>query len=364
MNVPFVSFHPMEDELHDEFTSAFERVLNNSWYIDGKEDEAFEKSFASFCGVKYCVGVGNGMDALTLILKGLGIGEGDEVILPANTYIATAFAVTQAGAKPVLVDPDVNTFNLDPSLIEEAITENTKAIMPVHLYGQACEMDSIMEIAKKYGLKVIEDCAQAHGASYKGRKVGTFGIAAGFSFYPGKNLGAFGDAGAIITNDEALAIKVRALRNYGSDYKYHHIYQGVNSRLDELQAAILSVKLPHLNRMNEERRRIAQAYSEGIRNEMIILPYVSANCVPVWHIYGIRCENREDLEKYLHQKGIGTNKHYPIPIHLQECYRDLGYGRGNFPMAEKISKTELSIPLYYGMKDEEIQYVIDALNQF
>lgn len=364
MKVPFVSFRPMENELHEEFTNVFERVLNNSWYIEGKEDEAFENAFAAFCGTKYCVGVGNGLDALTLILKGLGIGEGDEVILPANTYIATAFAVTQAGARPVLVDADIRTFNLDSAMIEAALTPRTKAIMPVHLYGQSCDMDPIMAIAEKYDLKVVEDCAQAHGATYKGRKVGTFGNAAGFSFYPGKNLGAFGDAGAIVTNDEDLAVKVRALRNYGSDYKYHHIYQGCNSRLDELQAAILAVKLPRLERMNEERRRIAQMYSDGIKNPKIKLPYVREYCVPVWHIYGVRCDERDALEEYLCQKEIGTNKHYPIPIHLQECYKNLGIPRGALPVAEEISQTELSLPMFYGMKDDEIQYVIDALNSF
>ncbi len=364
MKIPFVTFFPMEKELDKELRGAFDRVFTRSWYIGGVEDEAFEKAFAEYCGAKYCVGVGNGLDALMLALKAMGIGEGDEVIVPSNTYIATALAVTYVGAKPVFVEPNINTFNIDPELIETAITERTKAIMPVHLYGQACDMDPIIAVAKKYGLKVVEDCAQAHGATYKGRKVGTFGDAAGFSFYPGKNLGALGDAGAIVTNDKELADMIRALGNYGSDYKYHHIYKGNNSRLDELQAALLAAKLPHLERMNVERRRIAEKYSTRIKNDKVVLPYVPEDMIPVWHIYGIRCKDRDALEKHLDEKGIGTNKHYPIPMHMQECYRDLGIAEGSLPIAEEISATELSIPMYYGMTDEEIQYVIDAINEF
>ena len=364
MKVPFVSFRPMEKELNEDLRGAFERVFDRSWYIDGEEDAAFEKAFAEYVGTDYCVGVGNGLDALMLALKALGIGAGDEVIVPSNTYIATALAVTYVGAKPVLVEPRLETFNLDPDRIEEAVTERTKAIMPVHLYGQACDMDPIMEIAHKYKLKVIEDCAQAHGAAYKGRKIGTFGDAAGFSFYPGKNLGALGDAGATVTNDRAVADKIRALGNYGSDYKYHHIDQGHNSRLDEIQAAFLSAKLPLLEKMNKERRRIADRYLTEIVNNKVTLPFVREDCVPVWHIFGIRCQEREALEKYLSEKGISTNKHYPIPIHLQECYKDLGYKEGDFPIAEEISRTELSIPMYYGMTDEEISFVIDAINAF
>ena len=364
MNIPFVTFKPMEAELDKELRDAFNRVFTRSWYIEGVEDEDFEKAFAEYCDSKYCVGVGNGLDALFLALKGLGIKEGDEVIVPSNTYIATALAVTYVGATPVFVEPDIRTFNIDPSRIEEAITEKTKAIMPVHLYGQPCDMDPIMEIAKKYGLFVVEDCAQAHGATYKGKVIGSFGDAAGFSFYPGKNLGALGDAGATVTNDEGLANKVRALGNYGSDYKYHHIYKGNNSRLDELQAAFLAAKLPHLNRMNEERRRIAQKYIDGIKNEEVILPYIPEYANPVWHIFGIRCKRRDELEKFLNDAGIGTNKHYPIPMHLQECYKDLGFKEGDFPIAEEISATELSLPMYYGMTDEEVHYVIDRVNEF
>ncbi len=364
MKIPFVSFLPMEHELDKDLKKAFDRVYTRSWYIKGIEDEVFEKAFAEYCDNKYCVGVGNGLDALMLALKALDIGKGDDVIVPSNTYIATALAVTYVGATPVFVEPDIRTFNIDPSRIEEAITDKTKAIMPVHLYGQACDMDPIVEIARRRNLYVVEDCAQAHGATYKGKVVGSFGDAAGFSFYPGKNLGALGDAGAIVTNNKELADKIRALGNYGSDYKYHHIYKGNNSRLDELQAAFLAAKLPHLHKMNEERRKIARRYMNEIKNPEVVLPYVPENMVPVWHIFGIRCGRRDELEKFLNVAGIGTNKHYPIPMHLQECYKDLGFMEGDFPIAEEISATELSLPMYYGMTDEETQYVIDKVNEF
>ncbi len=364
MKIPFVSFLPMEKELNDELRFAFERVFKRSWYIEGVEDEQFEKSFAEYCGLKYCVGVGNGLDALMLIIKALGIGEGDEIIVPSNTYIATALAVTYVGAKPIFVEPKIETFNINPALIEACITDKTRAIMPVHLYGQACDMDPIMDIAKKYDLKIIEDCAQAHGAMYKGKKVGTFGEAAGFSFYPGKNLGALGDAGAVVTNDKDIADKVRIMGNYGSDYKYHHIMKGNNSRLDELQAAFLMAKLPHLEKMNVERRRIADRYLNEINNPNIVLPTVENENTPVWHIFGIRCKERDSLENYLRDAGIGTNKHYPIPMHLQKCYKELGFKVGDFPIAEEISKTELSIPMYYGLSNEEISYVIKKINEF
>ena len=364
MKIPFVSFKPMEKELDKELREAFERVYTNSWYIEGREDENFEKAFAEFCNTAYCVGVGNGLDSLMLSLKALGIGQGDEVIVPSNTYIATALAVTYVGATPVFVEPILETYNIDPDRIEEKITDRTKAIMPVHLYGQPADMNPIMEIAKKHGLYVVEDCAQAHGAKYKGEVIGSFGDAAGFSFYPGKNLGALGDGGAAVTNDKELAERIRALGNYGSDYKYHHIYQGNNSRLDELQAAFLLAKLPELNRMNARRREIAKQYMEGIVNPAVILPVIIDDVEPVWHIFAIRCAERDILAQYLADKGIGTNKHYPIPIHLQKCYEDLGILEGSLPIAEEISRTELSIPMYYGMTDEEVQYVIDAINEY
>ena len=364
MIVPFVSFLPMERELDNELRAAFERVFKSSWYIEGKEDIAFEKAFAEYCECKFCIGVGNGLDALMLALKALGIGKGDEVIVPSNTYIATALAVTYVGATPVFVEPRIDTYCIDPDRIEAAVSENTKAIIPVHLYGQPCDMDSIIEIAKAHKLNVVEDCAQAHGATYKGKKIGSFGDVAGFSFYPGKNLGALGDAGAVVTNDEGLADKIRTLGNYGSDYKYHHIYKGNNSRLDELQAAFLAAKLPLLDKFNVERRRIANRYLSEITNDRIILPVINDDVVPVWHVFGIRCSIRTALEQHLYNLGIGTNKHYPIPMHLQDCYKDLGFEQGDFPIAEEISNTELSIPMYYGMTDDEITYVINSINSF
>ena len=364
MNIPFVSFKPMERELDADLRAAFERVYQRSWYIEGEEDAAFEKAFADYCGVEHCIGCGNGLDALMLALKALGVGAGDEVLVPSNTYIATALAVTYTGATPVFVEPDIRTYNIDPMRLEAALTERTKAVMPVHLYGQSCDMGPIMAFAKKHGLYVVEDCAQAHGATYNRKKIGTFGDAAGFSFYPGKNLGALGDAGATVTNNKTLADKIRALGNYGSDYKYHHVYQGNNSRLDELQAAFLSAKLPHLERMNAERRRIADRYLAEVHNEQIVLPYVLPGTEPVWHIFAVRCQKRDELTAYLAEKGISTNKHYPIPIHLQGAYASLHIPQGALPIAEEISATQLSLPMYYGMTDNEVSYVIDALNAF
>ena len=364
MNIPFVSFKPMERELDADLRAAFERVYQRSWYIEGEEDAAFEKAFADYCGVEHCIGCGNGLDALMLALKALGVGAGDEVLVPSNTYIATALAVTYTGATPVFVEPDIRTYNIDPMRLEAALTERTKAVMPVHLYGQSCDMGPIMAFAKKHGLYVVEDCAQAHGATYNGKKIGTFADAAGFSFYPGKNLGALGDAGATVTNNKTLADKIRALGNYGSDYKYHHVYQGNNSRLDELQAAFLSAKLPHLERMNAERRRIADRYLAEVHNEQIVLPYVLPGTEPVWHIFAVRCQKRDELTAYLAEKGISTNKHYPIPIHLQGAYASLHIPQGALPIAEEISATQLSLPMYYGMTDNEVGYVIDALNGF
>ena len=364
MKIPFVSFRPLEQELNVELRNAFNRVFERSWYIDGIEDKAFEEAFAKYCGTDYCVGCGNGLDALMLTLKALDIKEDDEVIVPSNTYIATALAVTYVGATPIFVEPDIRTFNINPNLIEEKITNKTKAIMPVHLYVQACDMDPIVEIAKKHKLYIIEDCAQAHGATYKGKKVGTFGVAAGFSFYPGKNLGALGDAGATVTNNKELAQKLKALGNYGSDYKYHHIYKGTNSRLDELQAAFLAAKLPLMDKVNADRRRIANRYLNEIKNPEVILPFVMEECEHVWHVFAIRSQKREELSLYLEQNEIGTNKHYPIPMHLQECYKDLGIKKGELPIAQEISATELSLPLYYGMTDEEITYVVERINAF
>lgn len=364
MKVPFVSLRPLEEELNEGLINSFRRVLSKSNYIMGEELSSFEEHFARYCGVGCCVGCGNGLDALTLGLKAFGIGPGDEVIVPSNTYIATALAVTYAGATPVFVEPELSTYNIDPDLIENAITANTKAIMPVHLYGLPAKMDAVTAIAKKYNLRVVEDCAQAHGAKYNGRTVGSFGDAAGFSFYPGKNLGALGDAGAFVTNDKSLAEKVRALGNYGSDYKYHHVFQGVNSRLDEMQAAFLDLKLSSLDVVNRERRRLAQNYLDGLQNPFVSLPEIFADTEPVWHVFAVRCDRRDELSEYLLDRGIQTNRHYPIPMHLQGAYSSLGYKRGDFPLAETISATQLSLPIYYGMTEEQQQYVVDAVNAF
>ncbi|MBA7497329.1 dTDP-3-amino-3,6-dideoxy-alpha-D-galactopyranose transaminase [subsurface metagenome] len=352
-----VDFSHVTRRINKELKEATNRVIDNNWYILGKEVEEFESEFANYLGVKYCIGVGNGLEALHIILRAYDIVEGDEIIIPSNTYIATALAISYAGATPIMVEPDERTYNINPDLIEEKITEKTKAIMPVHLYGQACDMDHINEVAKKYNLKVIEDSAQAHGATYKGRKCGTLGDASGFSFYPTKNLGALGDAGAVTTNDKELAEKVRALRNYGSEKHYYNRYMGFNSRLDEMQAAILRVKLRHLEKFNEERKKIAQRYLNGLQNTNLILPYVPEWAEPVWHQFVIRSKKRDELQKYLKSKGIGTLIHYPLPIHLQEAYNHLGYKKGDFPIAEKMANEVLSLPMWVGLKKEEIEII-------
>jgi len=365
MKVPFATFVPMHNEIRKDLDTAYNQVLDRSYFIQGEECTKFEEEFAAYCGAKYCIGVATGLDALWLVLKAMGIGKGDEVLVPSNTYIATALAVSFVGATPVFVEPTIETYNIDVNKIEEKINENTKAIIAVHLQGRATDMDTVNAIAKKHNLKVIEDAAQAHGTKYKGRKVGTLGDAAGFSFYPGKNLGALGDGGCVVTNDKELADKVRALGNYGSDYKYHHIYQGTNSRLDEMQAAFLRVKLPHLDKWNADRKRIAEKYLKGITNPLIKLPLASTDEYEhIYHVFVIRCDKRDELEKYLNDKCIGTVKHYPIPMHLQEAYKELGLKQGDLPIAEEISNTVLSMPMYYGMTDEEVEYVISVINIF
>ena len=365
MKVPFATFKPMHDEIRKELDSAYHRVIDSSYFIQGKECEKFEKEFAQYCDAKYCIGVATGLDALYLILKALNIKKGDEVIIPSNTFIATALAVSYCGATPVFVEPLIETYNINTALIEEKITERTKAIIPVHLQGRPADMDEINKIAKKYNLYVIEDAAQAHGANYKGRRVGSLSDAAGFSFYPGKNLGALGDGGAVVTNNKEIADKVRALGNYGSDYKYHHIYKGTNSRLDEIQAAFLRCKLPHLDKWNSERQKIAKKYFDGITNPLITLPLqVDEDYDHIYHVFVIRCDRRDELESYLNKNGIGTVKHYPIPMHLQLAYQDLNIQEGSLPIAEEISRTVLSIPMYYGMSNDEIEYVIKLLNEF
>lgn len=364
MNIPFVSLDIIHNEIEEEVFLKFKEVYRKNKYIQDTETTKFEEEFACYCKSKYCIGCGNGLDALYLILKSYGIGEGDEVLVPSNTFIATALAVSYTGAIPVFIEPIIKTYNINPDIIEEKINKRTKAIIAVHLYGQPADMDEINEVANRHGIKVIEDAAQAHGALYKGRRVGSLGDAAAFSFYPGKNLGAFGDGGAIVTNDEELAQKVRMLGNYGSIVKYNHVYKGNNSRLDEMQAAFLRIKLKKLDRWNEERRRLAKIYMDGIINKGIKLPYVKDNRQPVWHIFAVRCDERERLEAELKRNGIGTNKHYPIPMHLQGAYNDLGILKGELPIAEEISETELSLPMYNGLREEEIYQVIDIINDF
>ena len=362
MNIKYTDFERMHAPIANELANCYKEVYESQWFIQGKKLEQFESEFADYCGAKYCVGVGNGLDALRLILQAYNIGEGDEVIVPANTFIATVLAISYEGATPVFVEPDAETLLLDPKLIEEKITDKTKAIMVVHLYGRIAAMNEIMEIANKYGLKVFEDAAQAHGAELDGIKAGNWGDAGAFSFYPGKNLGALGDGGAVTTNNKEIADKVRALGSYGSRIKYKHEYKGINSRLDEIQAAFLSVKLGKLDEWTQERQRIAERYYAGIHNKKVILPEYAEN--NVYHIFPVFCDHRDELQTYLRAKGVFTLIHYPTAIHLQEAYRDLNMGEGTFPITEKICATELSIPLYPGMTDEEIEYVITCLNEF
>lgn len=365
LKVPFVDFSAMHNEIRKDLDAAYSKVLNKNIYIQGEECHLFEQEFAKYCDAKYCVGVATGLDALYLILKAVGIGNGDEVIVPSNTFIATALAVSYVGATPVFVEPTIETFNIDVNKIKEKITPKTKAIIAVHLQGRSADMDKINAIARKYNLYVFEDAAQAHGTLYKGKKVGGLSDAAGFSFYPGKNLGALGDGGCVVTNNKEIADKVRALSNYGSDYKYHHIYKGTNSRLDELQAAFLRVKLPHLDKWNEDRRKTAQKYFNGIKNPQIKLPMqTSEEYTHIYHVFVIRCNKRDELEKYLYENGIGTVKHYPVPMHLQAAYKDLGIAKGMLPIAEEISSTVLSLPMFYRMTEEQVDYVIKVINQF
>ncbi|MBR1684203.1 MAG: DegT/DnrJ/EryC1/StrS family aminotransferase [Clostridia bacterium] len=362
MQVPYSDFHVMHDSIRDDLNAAYEKVMDSEWFIQGKQDTAFEEAFASFLGVRHCIGVGNGLDALRLILLALGIGRGDEVLVPANTFIASALAISYVGATPVLVDPDPETALITPEESEKHITSKTKAIMVVQLYGRVADMEGFQALAQAHHLALIEDAAQAHGAERSGRKAGSFGIAAGFSFYPGKNLGALGDGGAVVTDDDVLAQRVRALSNYGATVKYHHDELGVNSHLDELQAAFLSAKLPHLPAWTEERRRLGARYEKEITSgKLRLLRHDPGN---VYHIFPVFCEDRDALQRYLEDQGIHTLIHYPIPIHLQKAYQSLGHRIGDFPAAESLAASELSIPLYPGMTEEAVDYVIAALNAF
>lgn len=363
--IPYLNLKRIHRNIQKELNAAYQAVQESQWFIGGSADKRFEGEFAHFCGTKACVGVGNGLDALRLILMAYGIGAGDEVIVPANTFIATALAVTYVGARPVFVDADMETYNINLDKIEEKITRKTKAVIVVHLYGRAVKVKPIKALAQKYSLKVIEDAAQGHGAEMNGQKAGGLGDAAAFSFYPGKNLGALGDGGAITTNDPELADKIRALGNYGSYEKYHHVYQGCNSRLDELQAAFLSVKLPYLEKWNTERRMIAKKYASGIQNEKIILPNMPVDEKEhVFHIYPVLTSKREDFIQFLQKRGIMTNVHYPIPLMEQGAYKELNERTGWYPVTEKICAQEVSLPLYPGMTEEEIEWVVKCVNEF
>lgn len=363
--IPFLSFDYQDNLYREQIIDAMTNVLDSKWYVMGKELIKFEDAYAKLHNVNYSVGVANGLDALIISLRVLGIGSGDEVIVPSNTYIASWLAVSATGATPIPVEPDKESYNIDPNLIEKAISPRTKAILPVHLYGQSCNMTRIMEIAKKHNLYVVEDNAQAHLAKWDGKYTGTYGHINATSFYPGKNLGAIGDGGGITTNEETLYNKSRAYRNYGSNKKYYNEIKGINSRLDELQAAILNVKLPYLNQLTEERKEIAKKYDLLLKDcDSIQIPIASKEAQHVYHLYVILSDKRDELQQYLIKHGIDTLIHYPVPPHLQKAYVDLGYKKGDFPIAEKIAEQCLSIPLYPGMKDDDIIYVANYIKKF
>ena len=360
--IKFLDLHKINERFRSEIDQRIKTILDKGWYLLGDEDKTFEKHFAEYCGAKHCIGCANGLDALNLIIRAYGFGAGDEIIVPANTYIASILAISENNCTPVLVEPDINTYNINPDLIEEKITSKTKAIMVVHLYGQAVQMDKVSAIAKKYDLKVIEDSAQAHGAFYKDKRVGCLGDASGFSFYPGKNLGCLGDGGAVTTNDDELAKKIRAIANYGSHKKYCNLYKGVNSRLDEIQAAVLDVKLQYLDDDNAKRREIARYYRENIKNPKIALPQAYDDKAHVWHIFVVRTANRDALQKHLEDNDIQTLIHYPTPPHKQEAYRE--WNNLSYPITEKIHQEVLSLPISPVMTAEEMKKVAEVINAF
>ncbi len=362
--IPFLDLKAPHAELRDELRAAVGRVLDSGRYVLGGEVEDFEREFAGYCGAAHCIGVGNGLDALHLILRAYGIGAGDEVIVPSNTFIATWLAVSHAGAVPVPVEPDERTYNLDPRRIEAALTARTRAVIAVHLYGQPADMDAINAIAARHRLKVIEDAAQAHGALYKGRRAGSLGDAAGFSFYPGKNLGALGDGGAVTTNDAGVAERIRMLRNYGSVRKYHHEAMGFNSRLDELQAAILRVKLKRLDAWNDRRGRIAAAYLHALENVWPGLPHVPDWARPVWHLFVVRSRHRDALQNWLSGRGIGTMIHYPVPPHRQPAYAYMDIAAGALPVAEAVHREVISLPMGPHLDADDARRVAEAMRQF
>lgn len=360
MKVPFLDVRKAYEELKEEVDAAVQRVLTSGWYLLGEEIDGFEREFAAYCGVKHCIGVANGLDALHLILRAMGVRAGDEVIVPSNTYIATWLAVSYTGATPVPIEPREDSYNLSPELISQAITPRTKAIIAVHLYGQPAEMDRINEVAKQHHLKVIEDSAQAQGARYHGKRTGGLADAAAFSFYPGKNLGALGDAGAVTTDDDHLAENVRLLRNYGSKVKYQHVVKGFNSRLDEIQAAVLRVKLQHLDEWNDRRKRVADFYLEHLNTTHLVLPCVPRHIDPAWHLFVIRTRHRVEVQEHLSRNGIGTLIHYPTPPHLQPAYADLSYAHGSFAISEAMAGQVLSLPMGPHISVAELECVVAA----
>lgn len=366
--IKFLDLKKVNERFRSELDASVQRLLDSGWYLLGKETEKFEADFSAYCGVRHCIGVANGLDALSLIIKAYGFGPGDEIIVPANTFIASILAISENGCTPVLVEPKWSTRLMDEDKIEQSVTPRTKAIMVVHLYGRAMNMTKVWKIAKKHNLKIIEDSAQAHGATFDGRRCGNLGEASGFSFYPGKNLGCLGDGGAVTTNDDALAKKIRSIRNYGSDYKYHHIYKGTNSRLDEIQAAWLGVKLPHLDEDNVIRARIAARYCAEIRNPLIELPDDPNTAIEVgklshvWHVFAVTCKDRDRLDKWLTDNGVQTNIHYPTPPHKQDAYVEL---RGlRLPISERLHSEILSLPISPVMTEEEVSSVIRLVNEF
>jgi dTDP-4-amino-4,6-dideoxygalactose transaminase len=363
MTVPFLDLQASYAELKSEIDAAMLRVASSGHYIGGEEVAAFERDFAANCGAEHCVGVANGLDALHLALRALNVRRGDEVIVTSNTFIATLLAVSMVGATPVIVEPDPATHNLDPARIEDAITDRTRVLLPTHLYGQPADLAPILDVARKHRLKVLEDGAQAHGARYRETSVGAHGDAVTWSFYPGKNLGAMGDAGAVTTNDPQLAARIRELGNYGSRFKYINDVQGFNSRLDPLQAAILTVKLRHLSRWQARREQIAAVYLDQLASTGLTLPHVPDHVTPSWHLFVVQAENRDALQAKLAQSGVQTLIHYPVPPHLQKAYAELGKGEGSFPIAERLANTVLSLPIGPHMNDEQVQQVLRALQR-
>jgi dTDP-4-amino-4,6-dideoxygalactose transaminase len=365
MDVPFVSFTAQNERVAEESKAVFARFFDSQYYVLGNMTKQFEEDYARFNQVRFAIGISNGLDALHLALKVLGVGPGDEVIVPSNTYIATNLAVEMAGATPIFAEPDIHTYNISPAQIRNVISSKTKAIMPVHLYGQACEMDEIMSIAKEASLFVVEDNAQGHASLFNGKQTGSFGHVNATSFYPTKNVGAYGEAGAITTDSEDMSLLAKVWRNYGSEKRYHNMYKGYNNRIDELQAGLLSVKLKYIAEWTLERQRIGNRYLSNLNGtDGLVLPYTHPNASHVYHLFVVRCDQRDSLQSYLDHNGVKTVIHYPIPPHLQEAYKSSGYKRGDYPLAEALSQTSLSLPLFPGISDEQVDYVSDLVRKF